>query len=333
MDCILPEVDRRGADQMFLAYGKAIDDQDEAFIDDNAYETRMKFPANPHGLIFFHSLRIGERYPVPRLRSGRTLSDRSFRYLFGIDFIDIDESFFRSNSIQRLEAPLRSNNKRRRTKRYIAPDDAPQENLFYLRVRGVELLPPILDDGSDLEDEGSEDEGRGQVQDVDKQLTDLWRQFIYDITQMVPNRKSANEDGYCKLSSEERAIGGDGLYKNLCLSDFFNDCQWKRGNDDDWNSAFNHLFPLQDKTGKKQNYKQGSYLKAWNSIRDAAVDEEALKTIRRALRSRFSALLWFPCPQGDRIWATRRYESMFKKFVNPESPAPWVICRRDPSWN
>jgi len=333
MDCILPEVDRRGADQMFLAYGKAVDDDDDDFIDDN-FDTRTTLPAMPYGIVFLHSLRIGQKFPVPRLKSGKSLSDRSFRYLFGIDFEDIDETFFSSPSTRRLEPPLRSNNRRRQTKRYVPPDDAPPENLFHLGVRGVEIeIPsPVLDEGSDVEDEGSEDESSGQVQNVDQRLTRLWLQFIYDITQMVPNRKGAHQDGYCKLSVEERKAGGDRLYKNLRLSDFFNDCQWRLGNEDDWVAVFDHLFPLRDKTGKKQNYEQGSYYKEWKKVRDGAADEGALETIRRALKSRFNSLLWFPCAQGDRIWATRHYGSHYKKFVDFNSPAPWVICRREPSW-
>jgi hypothetical protein len=334
MDCILPEVDCRGAEQMFLAYGKAVDADDDDFIDGD-FDDLEKLPGNPYGLVFFRSLRVGPTYPVPKLKSTKGLSGNSFRNLFGIEFADIDESFFRSgHSVRHGEAPLRSKNRGRRTKRYVLPDDAPPENLFHLGVRGVEIeLPPDLDEDSDLDDEGSEVEGLRLVGgDVDQRLTRLWLQFIYDITQMVPNRKGAHQQGYCKLSAEERKTGGERLYKNLRLSDFFNDCQWRLGNKEDWDMAFNHLFPLSDQPGKKQNYKQGSYYKEWKEVRDGAADEEALQTIRRALKSKFNGLLWFPCPQGDRIWATRLYVSLFKKFVDFDLPAPWVICRREPSW-
>jgi hypothetical protein len=333
MDCILPEVDRRGAEQMFLAYGKAVDADDNDFIDGDFDD--QKLPGNPYGLVFFCSLRVGPTYPVPKLKSRKGLSSNSFCNLFGIDFANIDDNFFQSHSVRREEAPLRNKNRGQRTKRYALPDDAPPENLFYLGVRGVEIqLPPVLDEDSNLEDsdEGIEVGGRLVGRDVDQRLTQLWLQFIYDITQMVPNRKGAHQQGYCRLSAEERKMGGERLYKNLRLSDFFNDCQWRVGNEDDWNMAFDHLFPLSDKPGKKQNYKQGSYHKQWKDIRDGATDEEALQTIRRALKSKFNSLLWFPCPQGDRIWATRLYASLFKKFVDFDLPAPWVICRREPSW-
>lgn len=96
MDCVLLEVDHRGADEMFLTYGRAVDDDDD---DDGAdtndgCDERVTLPANPHGLVFLHSLRIGQRHPVPRLRSGKVLSDRSFRFFFGVDVDKIDEGFF-----------------------------------------------------------------------------------------------------------------------------------------------------------------------------------------------------------------------------------------------
>ena len=91
MDCVLPEVDRRGADEMFLAYGRAVDDGADT---NDGYDEQVTLPANPHGLVFLHSLRIGQRHPVPRMRSGKVLSDRSFRFFVGVDVDEIDESFF-----------------------------------------------------------------------------------------------------------------------------------------------------------------------------------------------------------------------------------------------
>jgi len=336
MDCILPEVDRRGANQMFLAYGKAIDDDDDDDDDDDNYDTRMMLPEIPHGLVFFHSLRMGQHHPVPRLKSGKRLSDKSFYNLFGIEFEDIGEDFFRSAPVRSSGPPVRSNNKTRRTKRYVPPDDA-QPPIFHLQVRGIELQPPVRDEGSDLEEEeevgggGDEDGGKAKGK-LDTQLTELWLQFIQDVTQLVPNRKSAEENGYCKLSSAERAAGGDALYKNLRLSKFFNDCQWRVGGDDDWEATFNHLFPLGDKSRRTQNYQKSIYFTKWKTIKGLAGDQQTLDTIRRALKSKFDTLMWFPCAQADRIWATRVHSPLFKKFVNTGEPAPWVICRRRPTW-
>ena len=326
MDCILPEVERDGANEMFLAYGRAADEDEDGNFRDENFEGRLTLPGIQHGLVFFHSLRLGERYPVPRLGRGKALAPRSFRFLFGIDFEDVNEGFFRLTRGQRTAAPLRSNNRTQRTRRYVREDDGSPERLFHLRVGGVGLEARARDDGSDLE----EDDGE-EVQDVDKVLTDLWHQFIQDVSQKVANRRGADEEGYCKISSADRAESGERLYKNLRLSDFFNDCQYLVGNENDWDTVFDHLFPLGGKAAKNQNYKCSLYFGKWQDIRDRAVDKKSREAIRKALKSRFSKLLWFPCAQSDRIWPTRIYKR-FSKFTNLGEPAPWVLCRREPSW-
>ena len=84
-------------------------------------------------------------------------------------------------------------------------DDAPPATLFHLRVRGVELLPPAREEGSDsdMEVDPDKEEGDRNEINIDEQLTKLWHQFILDVTEKVPNRKRADEDGYCVLSAME----------------------------------------------------------------------------------------------------------------------------------
>ena len=330
MDSILPEVERQGANEMFLAYGRAMDEDDrENLVDDN-FETRLTLPGIPYGLVFFQSLRVGQRHPVPRFDHGKPLANRAFQFLFGVDFEDVNEGFFHSTRPRREGAPpIRSNNRTQRTRRYVRDDDAPPQKLFHLRVRGIELEARARDEGSD----NGEDDGE-EAQDVDKLLTDLWHQFIQDVSQKVANRKGVDEDGYCKLSSADRTDAGDSLYKNLRLSDFFNDCQWRVGSEDEWDAVFDHLFPRETKGGKApaQNYKPSLYYGKWQDIRDRASDKQSMEAMRNALKSKFSTLLWFPSAQSDRIWPTRTYKQRYKKFINIGQPAPWVLCRREPTW-
>jgi hypothetical protein len=329
MDCILPQIDRLNADEMFFAYGKAIDDRDG----DDDYEGRATLPGSPYGLTFFHGLRL-EPNSVPKLRSGTRLSGSAFNFFFDTEFEDIREGFFRSG--QTVRSGLRSRNKVQRTRRYVDQPGSGSRSLFHLRVRGVALRAPDRDPESDQDmerEEGEEEEGEDTDEtDVDKQLTKLWRQFIVDVTEKVPNRKRADEDGYCCLSPSERQAATDGYYQNLQLSDFFNDCQWRIGGDAEWDAVFNHLFPLEEKRGKVQNYGSTRYYSLWQRIKDCAESRETAVTIQRALKSKFNTLLWFPAAQADRIWPTAPSPSRFKKFVEPRKAAPWVICRRRPSW-
>jgi hypothetical protein len=334
MDCILPQVDIRGADTTFFAYGKAIDDDDDDDDDDgDGYDSKTTLPASPYGLTFFHGLRIGPEYPVPRFKGGTALSPRAFHFFFGIEFEDIQENFFRPGRVNRPQA-VRSKNKVQRTQRYVPKDDAPPAALFHLRVGGIKLLPPPREEGSDseMEEDQDEEEAGGDEKDVDEQLTKLWHQFILDVTEKVPNRKRADESGYCVLSATERRSATDGIYQNLRLSDFFNDCQWRIGKEDEWDAVFDHLFPQQEKRGKVQNYGSTLYYNMWQKIKDRSPDQKTVIAIRHALKSKFSTLLWFPWAQADRIWPTAPNVSRFKKFVDSRGPAPWVLCRRRPSW-
>ena len=92
MDSILPQIDIRGADTTFFAYGKAIDEDDDEDEDD--YDGKTTLPASSYGLTFFHSLQIGPQYPVLRFKAGTALSPRAFHFFFGIEFEDIQENFF-----------------------------------------------------------------------------------------------------------------------------------------------------------------------------------------------------------------------------------------------
>jgi hypothetical protein len=137
-------------------------------------------------------------------------------------------------------------------------------------MRGFKLQVLIVDDGMSGE------------RDIDTELTKLWLQFIPDIMQKVSNRKSGDEDGYCKLSAEERRAATKSVRKNLRLSDFFNDCQWRVARESEWESVFDHLFPLEDKRG-------------------------------RALKSKFDTLLWFPC--AKRVWITNASATVIKSSL------------------
>ena len=334
MDSILPLMDRRGTDETFFAYGKAIDDD---YDDDNNYEGRMTLPGSPYGLTFFRGLRLGPAYPVPRFKSDTKISPNHFHFFFNIEFEDIRESFFRAGPAVRSEGPLRSKNRVQRTRRHIAEENGTSGTLFHLRVRGVALQAPVpevvSDQDSEREDNDNNNGDRGDATNIDDQLTSLWRQFILDVTEKVPNRKRSDEDGYCCLTPSERQAADDGLYQNLCLSDFFNDCQWRIGSENEWDTTFNHLFPIVDKPGKIQNYRSTRYYKMWHDMKDRSPDQDTLRSIHRALRSRFDTLLWFPFAQGDRIWATNTSGNVrFKKFCDLGRPAPWVLCRERPSW-
>ena len=323
MKCILPLIPRRGTREIFFAYGIALDD-------DNDAEVIQELPGSPHGLVFFHRIRVGHTYPVPRAdgRFAGTLQPTSYTHLFGVSREEIGEFYFTRAPAQRSEPTIRSNNKTRRTKQYVQQDDGPPARLFNLEDRGVHLHPLPQDDGSDIEMEEQLVDEVGN--DVDAALTSLWTQFIQDVTQKVPNRKRADEDSYCKLTEEIQNNPDEKLYKNLRLSDFFNDCQWRPASSVEWNRTFDNLFPLETKPLTVQNYYSTRYYPMWENVKKKAADEQgSIDLIRKALQSRFNELTWFPSAQNDKIWVSKlaRYPRYFK-FVNHGKPAPWVFVRK-----
>jgi len=325
MKCILPLVSRRGVQDIFFAYGTAIDDEADE-------EVVQELPGIPHGLVFFHGLRVGPSYPVPRAdgKLARPLRPDSYKYHFGVTYEEIGEFYFKRPSAPRSAPPIRSNNKTRRTRLYVQQDDEPPARLFNLEDKGVRLHDLPQDDGSDIE---MEEEAVDEVgNDVDAALTSLWKQFIQDVTQKVPNRRSMDDDSYCKLTEEIQANPNDSLYKNICLSDFFNDCQWRLASGAEWNRTFCHLFPVETKPTSVQNYYSTRYYPIWETIKEKA-GKEGLNAILSALKSKFDELAWFPASQSDKIWVSKstRYPR-YEKFIHNGKPAPWVLVRRMPKW-
>jgi hypothetical protein len=154
--------------------------------------------------------------------------------------------------------------------------------------------------------ESGVDSGNKSVRyDVDAAVTSLWKQFIQDVTQKVPNRKSVDEDSYCKLTEEIQANPDEKLYKNLHLSNFFNDCQWRLASGAEWEKTFNHLFPVQTKPLSVQNYHSTRYYPMWENIKTKAVENRSIDAIHTALKSRFDQLAWFPAAQSDKIWVSK----------------------------
>lgn len=324
MECILPLVERQGLSDVFLAYGVAIDG-DIIMLHDDAEDL---VPANPHGLVFFHSLHVGEECSVPRLDpTPRILSDKAFQFFFKASKSRFGELHLRITRDQEPRPTTRSNNRTRRTRPYVHTGDAPPPRLFNVEERGVCLpAPSPRDVGSDIESDESEKELREVREGADAALTGLWLQFIQDVAQKVSNRKGTSQERYCKLSAETRSAANEKLYKNLILSDFFNDCQWKEATEVEWVAAFEHLFPLVNKLTAVTVQNYGTrYYHIWEEIKKRAGNEDAIKRLRQALKARFDLLSWFPCAQADRIWATRCNPSRFKKFVNHGKPAPWIL--------
>jgi hypothetical protein len=346
MAAILPHVARAGADRDILAYGTPTKDDDidsEASTqsDENlppptrARRDATTLPAFPYGLVFLRNIRVGPQHPVPRLNNeGLSIRDKAFRYFFKVNPDQVQEEFFRAALVQPAH-PNRISNKVRRTATYYLVEGNEAVPDFDLAGRGYRLPSPVQDTGSDMEvdmDQGDGNEGDG----IDEELTKIWRQFLLDITQKAPNKKSAADPSYCVLSDNQRREVTERTYQNRKLSDYFLDCQWKIASSSEWSLVFNRLFPPKNGrrlAGKVQNYESAQYYANWAKLKDRADDETASR-MQEALRKKFDSLYWMPFAQTDRIWKTK-VEPKFNKSsgVDREVAAPQVFVRdQAPLW-
>lgn len=339
MAAILPHVDRDGADPDILAYGTPtkdddVDSQADTESDDDlpprAKRRREddRLPAFPYGLVFLRTIRIGESHPVPRLqRDDIYMSSKAFQYFFKVDLEDVETEYFRPRLVQGSN-PQRVQNKVKRTMAYYNWNED-EENVrdFDLARRGIRLPSTERDGGSDMDEDDQPVVEAGDG-DIDARLTQIWRQFLIDITAKSPNKKGAWDTAYCVLTEAERLQVTEETYKNRRLSSYFRDCQWKVAKAEEWQEIFNKLFPPLNRgvlCGKVQNYGSMKYYGDWAKLKEA-VDSASFTCIRDAVKVKFNSLYWMPAAQSDRIWKTK-YDPRFQKSSGApaQQAAPMVL--------
>lgn len=183
-------------------------------------------------------------------------------------------------------------------------------------------------------DQMNEDQDEGG--DIDEELTKVWRQFLLDITQKAPNKKSVMDASYCVLNNQERREVTESTYQNHKLSDYFRDCQWKIASGSEWTLVFDRFFPPKNGrglAGKVQNYETMQYYSKWAKLKERANDEAAIR-MRQGLRRRFDTLYWMPFAQTDRVWRTKVDQRFSKSSgVGVGVAAPQVFVRDErPLW-
>ncbi|CAA7271230.1 unnamed protein product [Cyclocybe aegerita] len=368
MDAVLPLSNREGLDPNILAYNTRtsmptfredsedegevlelmdVDEEDEEDVQEVEERGRLRqrrrgaplselTPCIPYGLLFLRPLRVGGTTPVPRLCWSRVfISEHAFRFIFGADEETIIHAIRRSR-IAASRNPNRTENRKKKTLSFVNHGQAPEGPIFHLEAEGYSLPPVPRDEGSDMELE-EEDMAEPRV-GLDDFLTNLWNQFLLDITEVSPNPKPADQPPYCILSPAKRKLVNAATYQDLCLSNYFTDVQWKYAEPSDWVFTFDHLFPPKNakvKTGKIQNYLQTTYYSKWESMR-ARTDAETVKKMHKNLFLRFCQLSWFPAAQANRIWWTKVDRRSSKSSgLSPNSPAPRILLHPDvqvPTW-
>lgn len=348
MNKILPLVDREGADLDTLVYPVSTrarplvmeeeesEDEDEEMDDSEREDDNIsvasdlsdilltnppvvgnaglsrKVPFAPHGIVFLREIRMGSSTVVPRFRdhSVPMVSDKTLSFVFGRSPDAIADTLFKSR-FAIAPHPMRTANKTRRTATRVPPQAPEPQKIFDLAGRGITIPTVPRDDGSDVESDIVEDTRSTPEADIDVRVTDLWRQFLVDISAKAPNRKAATEASYCVLTREQRAAVNEETYRNLRLRDYFRNCQYRTATPVEWKAAFNRFWPVKPFVMQgTQNFGSVRYYSSWGDLvvqlgHLGAPGKVILKSIRRDLQAHFSTLHWIPNVQSDRIWYTK----------------------------
>lgn len=196
MDAALPIIEASDAIDLHLAYRATIHPDNHKRI---AYI--------PFGCVFFRRMIVGD---VPRLRlSGPILPAKSFKFWFkGLDKDQVQAKYQNAGFVDRnIVALTRFTTNKQRPVPYINMTGAAEPDLFNLAEQGVALAPPTFDDASDVEDRPSTPDA--EPQGIDAQISQLWRQFVVDVTSKSPNPRGSANSSYLKLDENERRSGNE----------------------------------------------------------------------------------------------------------------------------
>lgn len=352
MNAILPHIQRAGADEDNLAYGAPISDDDEFLMDTDEPDqddqddqppqrqrrlTAVSLPGFPRGMLFLRSIRFGDDDIVPCFsRSGeagaRLLTPASFLFFFGVTPDDLQYALLRSGLVAPSNPSLIQNKTKCTTPWYNWSQEPAGNAIFSLARRGFSL--PSAEHGLGSDSEG--DDEFEDVEDIDDKTTNIWRQFLLDVTPRPSNSKLGGTPSHCKLNEEERSMVTEETYKNPWLSAYFHDCQWKLAQGGEWGHIFDNFFPKRGvtKPPTTQNYPTAQYFVRWCQIRNRA-DDETCEQMRRRLRARFDLLYWMPYAQTECIWHTE-FSTRFTKSSGIErsvaSPQVLINSKDLPKW-
>ena len=148
-----------------------------------ATATAKTLPCNPYGLVFLRTIRVGAKHPVPRFERSnllqfRALSEKAWRYFFGVAREDVYNQLL-SSSVAKKVNPRRISNKVKRTPYRLKRSDAEDPKLFDLTCQGYRLPDPVVDEGSDQGMGSEHDPGNHDSDDdLNSKLSMLWRQLL-----------------------------------------------------------------------------------------------------------------------------------------------------------
>ena len=337
MNASLPCIDRVDADRRTLAYHTRLNVRDED-------DARSSVPYIPFGMIFLRRIVLpsdGGPHPVhsPRFKGGRQVREETFIKFFGKPIEEIRELILPVGIVGREAIPKSRvvTNKGKITPK-VWPDNNLRPILFKLAQHGHTLPPPNARDGSDLEasdDDDSDNDDDGTHTNIDKWMSNLWRQFLSDIIMKSPNPKGLLKSSYCLFTLAQKRSVTEDTFRDANLAKVWNACLVKVGEDRDWEAAFNHLWPdIVHQCVKDQGYAQSTYYRSWKEMIARVNNRETVQAMRAAFKRRLNRLKWIPRPAADKLWVSTANGPGFTRYpLGSEGPAPHILTHSPPLWD
>jgi hypothetical protein len=346
MRATLPVTEDSNTILEYLAYNTRIapswqHEEEESDPDEDL--STVGVPYNPYGCVFFRRIVFpGEGAEVPRFRmGGRGISAPSFEFWFdGKNREYVKAKFQRTGILSRnAVANIRSTTNKRSLVPYINLSGAPEPMLFELGAQGFSLPPPDLGQAADVIDRSSPPLS-DQPEDIDAQISNLWRQFVMDLTSKSPNQRGVANPSHLRLSNIERTSGDDSPYRNIRLPEIFNAVWYRKSTTEQWRASFDWLLP---KPGHRtsdgvQNYHTCMYYRTWmGMLEENRENLDVIHAIRNAFWDRIRQWRWIPHAQSDKMWPTSAKKPSSRGFTRwppapDRPPAPHILLhsREDP---
>ncbi|TFK60420.1 hypothetical protein BDN72DRAFT_779440, partial [Pluteus cervinus] len=134
-------------------------------------------------------------------------------------------------------------------------------------------------------------------------LDAIWRQFPVDILQKSGNPRDTTKPSYCILDQFRRRCIKLDEFNTARLSNLFTHVQIRESSEDEWNKAFDHLFPPRGHvcSAGATHYPTAKYYVAWKDLMSRVTPEDAQK-LRVTMKELFNELIWVPAATAERIW-------------------------------
>lgn len=314
MDAALPLSEAEDLNLDVLAYNTSRradwqEDEEEEEEEDgeeaNEHRGRVRVPYIPYGCIFFRRIKVGE--VSPRLRAGGTLlTEPAFKFWFdSMTLEEVQAMYQKSGIIPRQALAGKRPTNKAKMPAYINFTGAPEPTLFDLQFQGHTLPPSTQDEGSDIDDRSSPPPADEQPT-IDTFLTQLWHQFVIDLTGKAPNPRGITNPSYLKLTIDQRREGKEDIYKKLVLSEVFTDVAYKNASSPEWMRAFKWLFPEPGykTTNAVQNYPSSPYFRTWMTFIEDPNNLTLISASHLEIWKRVRQWSWIPDAQQDKMWPT-----------------------------